>query len=139
MGTALEEARKSDGVKLTETLGSLMEKTQMVINLSQDKEQLQKQVQYYSERFEDFNDTLTKSNQAISEFSTEMQKLQKVNIRLEKNAEDWKLKHHKCQQQLIALTESSLIQSEKNDKLEKLCRALQERNATIKKPEDEQN
>ena len=39
--------------------------------------------------------------------STEMQKLQKVNIRLEKNAEDWKLKHHKCQQQLIALTESS--------------------------------
>ena len=37
-----------------------------------------------------------------------MQKLQKVNIRLEKNAEDWKLKHHKCQQQLIALTESSV-------------------------------
>ena len=40
--------------------------------------------------------------------STEMQKLQKVNIRLEKNAEEWKLKHHKCQQQLIALTESSV-------------------------------
>ena len=73
--TALEEARKNDGVKLTETLGSLMEKTQMVINLSQDKEQLQKQVQYYSERFEDFNDTLTKSNQAISEFRNRGQRV----------------------------------------------------------------
>ena len=28
-----------------------------------EKEQLQKQVQYYSERFEDFNETLTKSNE----------------------------------------------------------------------------
>ena len=125
--TALEEARKGDGEKLTETLGSLMSKTQMVINLSQDKEQLQKQVQYYSERFEDFNDTLTKSNEAITSFSSEMGKLQKVNGRLEKNAEEWKLKHYKCQQQLIALTESNLKQTEKNDKLEKLCRALQER------------
>ena len=61
--TALEEARKSDGQKLTETLSTLMDKTQMVINLSVEKEQLQKQVQYYSERFEDFNDTLTKSNE----------------------------------------------------------------------------
>ena len=61
--TALEEARKSDGEKLTETLSTLMDKTQMVINLSVEKEQLQKQVQYYSERFEDFNETLTKSNE----------------------------------------------------------------------------
>ena len=54
-----------------------------------------------------------------------MQKLQKINNRLEKNAEDWKLKHYNCQQQLILLTESNLKQTEKNQKLEKLCRALQ--------------
>ena len=30
------------------------------------KEQLHKQIHYYSERFEDFNDTLSKSNEAIS-------------------------------------------------------------------------
>ena len=54
-----------------------------------------------------------------------MQKLQKINSRLEKNAEDWKLKHYNCQQQLILLTESNLKQTEKNQKLEKLCRALQ--------------
>ena len=158
--TALEEARKSDGQKLTETLSTLMDKTQMVINLSVEKEQLQKQVQYYSERFEDFNDTLTKSNeewvlivsgfgdlkyrflykthiQAISSFSSEMQKLQKINGRLEKNAEDWKMKHFKCQQQLIALTESNLKQTEKNEKLEKLCRALQERKANSNDSEKE--
>lgn len=58
-------------------------------------------------------------------FSAEMQKLQKINSRLEKNAEDWKLKHYNCQQQLILLTESNLKQTEKNQKLEKLCRALQ--------------
>ena len=54
-----------------------------------------------------------------------MQRLQKINSRLEKNAEEWKLKHHNCQQQLILLTESNLKQTEKNQKLEKLCRALQ--------------
>ena len=54
-----------------------------------------------------------------------MQKLQKINTRLEKNAEDWKIKHYNCQQQLILLTESNLKQTEKNQKLEKLCRALQ--------------
>ena len=31
------------------------------------KKQLHKQVHYYSERFEDFNDTLSKSNEAISD------------------------------------------------------------------------
>ena len=57
-----------------------------------------------------------------------MQKLQKINTRLEKNAEDWKIKHYNCQQQLILLTESNLKQTEKNQKLEKLCRALQVNN-----------
>ena len=61
----------------------------------------------------------------IDDFSAEMQKLQKINTRLEKNAEDWKIKHYNCQQQLILLTESNLKQTEKNQKLEKLCRALQ--------------
>ena len=75
--------------------------------------------------------------QAISSFSSEMQKLQKINGRLEKNAEDWKMKHFKCQQQLIALTESNLKQTEKNEKLEKLCRALQERKANSNDSEKE--
>ena len=79
---ALEEARKSDGEKMNKTLTDLMEKvklelhavwlyilkTQMVIKLSTEKEQLIKQVNYYSERFEDFNETLSKSNEAISGF-----------------------------------------------------------------------
>ena len=64
-------------------------------------------------------------NGLIYDFSAEMQKLQKINTRLEKNAEDWKIKHYNCQQQLILLTESNLKQTEKNQKLEKLCRALQ--------------
>lgn len=132
----LEEARKMDGAKLNETLNDLMEKTQMTIQLVAEKEQLHKQVHYYSERFEDFNDTLSKSNEAISGFSAEMQKLQRINTRLEKNAEDWKLKHFNCQQQLILLTESNLKQSEKNQKLEKLCRALQERQSNAAKPND---
>merc|ERR1719447_1941077 len=129
----LEEARKADGEKLNETLNDLMEKTQMTIQLVAEKEQLHKQVHYYSERFEDFNDTLSKSNEAISGFSAEMQKLQKINGRLEKNAEDWKAKHFNCQQQLILLTENNLKQTEKNQKLEKLCRALQERQSNAGK------
>ena len=58
-------------------------------------------------------------------FSNEMQKIQKVNGKLEKAVEEWKLKHNNCQQQLIAITETNMRQTEKNTKLEKLCRALQ--------------
>lgn len=131
--STLEEARKVDGAKLNETLTDLMEKTQMTIQLVAEKEHLHKQVHYYSERFEDFNDTLSKSNEAISGFSSEMQKLQKINARLEKNAEEWKTKHYNCQQQLIALTETNLKATEKNQKLEQLCRALQERQSNSEK------
>ena len=60
-----------------------------------------------------------------------MQKIQKVNGRLEKSVEEWKLKHNNCQQQLIALTETNLRQNEKNTKLEKLCRALQVGETTV--------
>ena len=38
----------------------------MTIQLVAEKEQLHKQVHYYSERFEDLNDTLSKSNEAIA-------------------------------------------------------------------------
>jgi len=105
----------------------LMNKTQMVIHLSVEKEQLHKQVSYYSERFEDFNETLAKSNEAISGFSNEMAKLQKINSRLDKSALDWKKKHHHCQAQLLEATETNLKLTQKTKKLESLCRALQER------------
>ena len=54
-----------------------------------------------------------------------MSRVQKLNGKLEKTAADWKSKHFNCQQQLICLTESNLKVNQKNDKLEKLCRALQ--------------
>ena len=54
--------------RLISTMVIFSFKTQMTIQLVAEKEQLHKQVHYYSERFEDFNDTLSKSNEAISGF-----------------------------------------------------------------------
>ena len=54
-----------------------------------------------------------------------MANLQKINQRLDKSALDWKKKHHHCQAQLLEATESNLKLTQKNNKLESLCRALQ--------------
>ncbi|CAG5109690.1 Oidioi.mRNA.OKI2018_I69.chr2.g4199.t1.cds [Oikopleura dioica] len=134
----LMDAREMEHEKVKEYLS---EKTETMDKVNQERINLQEQVKYYAARFEEFTDSLAKSNTAINGFSTEMSKMKKINERLEKAVVDWKSKHQSAQNQLIIATEKTLTQGEslkkKEDelkkktnqveKLEKLCRALQAR------------
>ncbi|XP_070567518.1 alpha-taxilin-like isoform X7 [Ptychodera flava] len=103
--------------------------------------QLKGQLAIYTEKFEEFQGTLTKSNEVFQQFKQEMDKMTKKIKKLEKETCTWKSRWETCNRSLLEMAEEKTIrdkemlaQSNKIQKLEKLCRALQaERNALIGK------
>jgi len=105
---------------------------EQITTLTAREKELSTQLAYYAEKFEQFQDTLTKSNEIFTTFKQEMEKMSKTIKKSEK--ENTELKK-KCEQTDVALIElaeernnykkqlETLIVQKK--KLEDLCRALQ--------------
>ncbi|NXE48962.1 TXLNB protein, partial [Casuarius casuarius] len=102
---------------------------------------LQAQITLYSERFEEFQKTLTKSNEVFASFKQEMEKMTKKMKKLEKDTATWKSRFENCNRALLDMIEEKAMRSKeyecfmlKIQRLENLCRALQEeRNELYKK------
>uniref|UniRef100_A0A8D0HCI8 Taxilin beta n=1 Tax=Sphenodon punctatus TaxID=8508 RepID=A0A8D0HCI8_SPHPU len=102
---------------------------------------LQSQLTLYSERFEDFQKTLTKSNEVFATFKQEMDKMTKKMKKLEKDTAAWKARFENCNKALLDTIEEKTMRAKeyecfvlKIQRLENLCRALQEeRNELYKK------
>ncbi|KAM8809868.1 beta-taxilin [Eudromia elegans] len=102
---------------------------------------LQAQISLYSERFEEFQKTLTKSNEVFASFKQEMEKMTKKMKKLEKDTATWKSRFENCNRALLDMIEEKAMRSKeyecfvlKIQRLENLCRALQEeRNELYKK------
>ncbi|KAF7254695.1 Beta-taxilin [Varanus komodoensis] len=100
----------------------------------------------YSERFEEFQKTLTKSNEVFSNFKQEMDKMTKKMKKLEKDTATWKSRFENCNKALLDMIEEKAMRAKeyecfvvKIQRLENLCRALQdERNVLYKKIKDAQ-
>ncbi|KAI4882106.1 hypothetical protein NFI96_000105 [Prochilodus magdalenae] len=94
---------------------------------------MQAQLVLYSQKFDDFQATLAKSNEVYVTFKQEMDKMTNKMKKLEKESNTWKIRFESCNK---ALTEMIEERSEKGkelelftlkiEKLETLCRALQE-------------
>ncbi|XP_009985442.1 PREDICTED: beta-taxilin-like, partial [Tauraco erythrolophus] len=99
------------------------------------------QITLYSERFEEFQKTLTKSNEVFATFKQEMEKMTKKMKKLEKDTATWKSRFENCNRALLDMIEEKAMRSKeyecfvlKIQRLENLCRALQEeRNELYKK------
>ncbi|XP_056152004.1 taxilin beta b [Lampris incognitus] len=102
------------------------------------------QLLVYSEKFDEFQGTVSKSNGVYASFKQDMDKMSKKMKKLEKECLSWKSRFDGCNKALIdmvadkALKEKEMeLFSIKNQKLEKLCRALQEeRKSLYQKAED---
>ncbi|XP_031549409.1 alpha-taxilin-like [Actinia tenebrosa] len=121
---------------------SLMEKQELLqdsldyrkrfeIMVKQEKE-LKAQLALYTERFDEFQITLTKSNEMFQTFKTEMDKMTKTIKKLEKENKTLKSRYENTNRSLLAmLEERGNMEKEiislkgKNSKLENLCRAMQ--------------
>ncbi|XP_010121679.1 PREDICTED: beta-taxilin [Chlamydotis macqueenii] len=109
--------------------------------LKEQETVLQAQIALYSERFEEFQKTLTKSNEVFATFKQEMEKMTKKIKKLEKDTATWKSRFENCNRALLDMIEEKAMRSKeyecfvlKIQRLENLCRALQEeRNELYKK------
>uniref|UniRef100_A0A8C8VFR7 Taxilin beta n=1 Tax=Pelusios castaneus TaxID=367368 RepID=A0A8C8VFR7_9SAUR len=109
--------------------------------LKEQETVLQAQLTLYSERFEEFQKTLTKSNEVFASFKQEMEKMTKKMKKLEKDTATWKSRFENCNKALLDMIEEKAMRAKeyecfvlKIQRLENLCRALQEeRNELYKK------
>ncbi|XP_075059217.1 beta-taxilin [Mixophyes fleayi] len=94
---------------------------------------LKTQITLYSERFDEFQNSLTKSNEVFTTFKKEMEKMTKKMKKLEKDTSTWKTRFENCNKALLDMIEEKTMRAKeyecfvvKIERLEKLCRALQE-------------
>ncbi|XP_012928076.1 beta-taxilin [Heterocephalus glaber] len=122
--------------------------------LKEQETVLQAQLTLYAGRFEEFQSTLTKSNEVFATFKQEMDNTTKKMKKLEKDTATWKARFENCNKALLDMIEEKALRAKEYEcfvmkigRLENLCRALQEeRNELYKKireakmpDEDEQN
>lgn len=100
---------------------------------------LKDQLSIYTEKYDQFQTTLQKSNDIFGTYKTELEKMAKKIKMLEKEAYDWRIKYEKSNRALLNTTSDKLVQDEYTKKLgrqlaqlQKLCRTLQaERTALL--------
>uniref|UniRef100_A0A8C3P2Y1 Taxilin beta n=1 Tax=Cyanoderma ruficeps TaxID=181631 RepID=A0A8C3P2Y1_9PASS len=142
--TELAEKLKSiiDQYELREELLNQAAEWKLQAKMLKEQETvLQAQITLYSERFEEFQKTLAKSNEVFATFKQEMEKMTKKMKKLEKDTATWKSRFENCNRALLDMIEEKAMRSKeyecfmlKIQRLENLCRALQEeRNELYKK------
>ncbi|XP_038196065.1 beta-taxilin [Arvicola amphibius] len=101
--------------------------------LKEQETVLQSQLTLYSGRFEEFQSTLSKSNEVFATFKQEMDKTTKKMKKLEKDTATWKARFENCNKALLDMIEEKALRAKeyecfvmKIQRLENLCRALQE-------------
>ncbi|XP_071230811.1 alpha-taxilin-like [Salvelinus alpinus] len=122
--------------------------------MKQQEVHLKQQLSLYTEKFEEFQTTLSKSNEVFTTFKQEMEKMTKKIKKLEKETTMYRSRWESSNKALLNMAEEKTVQERefeglqgKVGRLEKLCRALQnERNELSKKvqglsagPEDDTN
>lgn len=103
------------------------------------EKQLKSQLSMYTEKYEEFQTTLKKSNQVFESFRTEMDKMTKKIKKLEQETTAWKGKYESSEKTLLNIVKVKEDLEEKLKKsnlraeaMEKLSRTLQTERNTLK-------
>ncbi|XP_059209187.1 taxilin beta b [Centropristis striata] len=96
------------------------------------------QLDMYSKKFDEFQGTVSKSNSVYSDFKQDMDKMAKRMKKLDKECQSWKSRFDGCNKSLLEMVADKTIKEKefelvnmKNQKLENLCRALQEERKSL--------
>jgi len=129
---ALQEEQARHGAE-TERLAQENTLLRKKVELLETQEStLREQIQFYTNKYEEFQDTVSRSNEIFGSVKTEMDKMTKKVKKADKDAFAWKRKFENGQHALLQLAQEKadhegqmLAQRAKTSKLENLCRALQ--------------
>ncbi|XP_051502447.1 beta-taxilin-like [Myxocyprinus asiaticus] len=106
--------------------------------LKEQETDMKDKLAVYSEKFDEFQGTVSKSNGVYASFKQDMDKMAKKMRKLEKEAMSWKSHFDGCNKALIDMVADKALKEKefelftlKTQKLEKLCRALQDERKTL--------
>ncbi|XP_048848915.1 alpha-taxilin-like [Brienomyrus brachyistius] len=122
-------------------LKEAVESQRMCELMKQQEVHLKQQLSLYTEKFEEFQNTLSKSNEVFTTFKQEMEKMTKKIKKLEKETTMYRSRWESSNRALLEMAEEKTVREKeleclqgKVQRLEKLCRALQmERNELSKR------
>ncbi|XP_061700365.1 taxilin beta b [Syngnathoides biaculeatus] len=106
--------------------------------LKDNEVEMKAQLDMYSKKFEEFQGTVSKSNSVYSSFKQDMDKMAKKMRKLEKECQSWKSRFDGCSRSLVDMAADKAVRDKelevvtlKNQKLESLCRALQDQRKSL--------
>ncbi|CAK6974087.1 taxilin beta b isoform X2 [Scomber scombrus] len=106
--------------------------------MKEQESDMKVQLEMYSKKFDEFQGTVSKSNSVYSGFKQDMDKMAKKMKKLEKECQSWKSRFDNCNKGLIDMVADKALKEKefelvivKNQKLENLCRALQEERKSL--------
>ncbi|XP_027895532.1 beta-taxilin isoform X4 [Xiphophorus couchianus] len=114
-------------------LREAIDKTKKCFAMKEQELAMKKKLALYAQKFDEFQATLAKSNEIYVRFKQEMDNMTEKMKKVEKEANLWKTRFENCNKTLIDMIEERTEKGReynlfvlKIQKLEKLCRALQE-------------
>nr|XP_020656226.1 alpha-taxilin isoform X1 [Pogona vitticeps]XP_020656227.1 alpha-taxilin isoform X1 [Pogona vitticeps]XP_020656228.1 alpha-taxilin isoform X2 [Pogona vitticeps]XP_020656229.1 alpha-taxilin isoform X1 [Pogona vitticeps]XP_020656230.1 alpha-taxilin isoform X3 [Pogona vitticeps] len=140
----LKEAEERHQREKDFLLKEAVESQRMCELMKQQETHLKQQLALYTEKFEEFQNTLSKSSEVFTTFKQEMEKMTKKIKKLEKETTMYRSRWESSNKALLEMAEEKTVRDKeleglqvKIQRLEKLCRALQtERNDLNKKVQD---
>ncbi|KAI1895752.1 hypothetical protein AGOR_G00109940 [Albula goreensis] len=129
----LKESEEKHKIEKEHLLKQLAEWKLQAKLLKEQEVEMKTQLNLYSEKFDEFQGTVSKSNGVYASFKQDMDKMAKKMKKLEKEATSWKSRFEGCNKTLLDMVQEKTLRDKelelttvKIQKLEKLCRALQE-------------
>uniref|UniRef100_A0A8C9Z4H0 Taxilin beta b n=1 Tax=Sander lucioperca TaxID=283035 RepID=A0A8C9Z4H0_SANLU len=112
-------------------------KTKVKVMKEQEKD-MKIQLDMYSKKFDEFQGTVSQSNSVYTGFKQDMDKMAKKMKKMDKECQSWKTRFDGCNKSLLDMVADKAIKEKefelimtKNQKLENLCRALQEERKSL--------
>ncbi|XP_035276792.1 beta-taxilin isoform X2 [Anguilla anguilla] len=129
----LNEAEEKHKREKEYLLKEAIEKTKKCYAMKEQELQMKKQLVLYSQKFDEFQTTLAKSNDVYAAFKQEMEKMTQKMKKMDKDSNTWRTRFESCNKALMDMVEDRAAKDKEFElftlkilKLEKLCRALQE-------------
>ncbi|KAM3871179.1 taxilin beta b [Diretmus argenteus] len=134
----LKEAEEKHNLQKEILVKRAAESKVQVKILKEHELDMKAQLAVYSEKFDEFQGTVSKSNGVYASFKQDMDRMSKKMKKLEKECVTWKSRFDGCNKALLDMVADKTLKEKefelftvKNQKLEKLCRALQEERKSL--------
>jgi len=129
----LAEAEEKHKREKEYLLREAIDKTKKCYAMREQELAMKKKLTLYSQKFDEFQDTLAKSNEIYVRFKKEMENMSTKMKNLEKESNVWKSRFENCNKALNEMVEERAEKNKEYElfvlkiaKLERLCNALQE-------------